>query len=61
MKTHLIIITLILGLACSCFGQNQAQFAAIDLRCEDLVDPIGIDVAKPTADGATRRWRSNLG
>ena len=47
MKLYTLLTFLMLGLACSCFGQNQAQFAAMDLRCEDLVDPIGIDIAKP--------------
>ena len=47
MKLYTLLTSLILGLACSCFGQNPKQFAAMDLRCEDLVDPIGIDIAKP--------------
>jgi hypothetical protein len=47
MRSYFILTTLILGLACSCFGQNQGVFAASDLRCEYRTDPVGIDVAEP--------------
>ena len=47
MKNCITLITLILGLACNCFGQNQKQFAVSDLRCESLSDPVGIDETKP--------------
>ena len=46
--THLVVATLILGLASnSSFAREQGVFSVSDLRCEDLVDPIGIDTLKP--------------
>ena len=62
MKDLLIVYTnvfsMVLCLACCCFGQDQAPFVAIDLRCEDLVDPIGIDIAKPRLSWRMRAERN---
>lgn len=40
-------LSMFLCSACCCFGQGTAPFSAVDLRCEDLVDPIGVDTATP--------------
>ena len=58
MKIHIILTTLLLVLACNGFGQNLGRFTVSDLRCEDLVDPIGIDIAKPRLSWKMRAERN---
>ena len=47
MKNCITLITLVLGLACGCLGQNHDRFAISDLRCESLSNPVGIDETEP--------------
>lgn len=47
MKHCITLITLILSLAGSCWAQNQERFAVLDLRCESLSNPVGIDETEP--------------
>jgi len=48
MKKLPVLATLAGALtACGISAIAQEQFSATDLRCEDLVDPLGIDVVKP--------------
>lgn len=62
MKSHIFITTLMIGLACSSsFGRDQERFSVQDLRCEDLVDPIGIDVSQPRLSWRMRAETNGAG
>jgi alpha-L-rhamnosidase len=49
MKRLPVLATLAYGMTscCATSVMEQEQFSAIDLRCEDLVDPLGVDILKP--------------
>jgi alpha-L-rhamnosidase len=48
MKTHYLLVPLMIGLACnSSCAKYQKRLAVSDLRCEYLVNPLGIDERRP--------------
>ena len=42
-----VIVASLVLFACASTGFAAGAFSVTDLRCEDLVDPLGVDVAKP--------------
>ena len=48
VRKHTVLALLCLSPVCgSSFARDQEPFSVTDLRCENLVDPTGIDIAKP--------------